>query len=293
MFVVEEASSFFPHHLFFRTLCATAIATFCLAIHHGNLSEYSVISLDAFQSKDRRYTSDIFLARFAELPLYALNAAVGGALGGLFVMCWKRIQEKRRKILSTIPNPYMKALYKVSEVVVLSILTSSVTFALSMSSWACKDMSRLKRKRNGEWAKIQSSLLCEEGKFNELAAVLFGGRDDPIRAILANPNQFDKQTLLSVGLAVFPLMILTLGVALPTGIFMPTFLIGCSLGGAAGIVYNETFSCDISPSTFALLGAASLLTGIQRSTVSLCVILVEGTGQVKVLIPVIVTIVVS
>jgi CBS domain-containing protein len=59
------------------------------------------------------------------------------------------------------------------------------------------------------------------------------------------------------------------------------------------LLFQYWISSALSPSTFALLGAAALLAGIQRSSVSLCVILVEGTGQVKVLIPVIVTVVVA
>jgi CBS domain-containing protein len=65
------------------------------------------------------------------------------------------------------------------------------------------------------------------------------------------------------------------------------------LGGLAGQVFQRWFGPELSPSTFALCGAAALLVGIQRSTVSHCVILVEGTGQVKVLIPVIVTAVIA
>lgn len=72
---------------------------------------------------------------------------------------------------------------------------------------------------------------------------------------------------------------------------MPTVLVGSALGGCAGIEFDKWLSHDASPSTFALLGAAALLAGIQRNVVSLCVILVEGTGQTKILIPVIVTVV--
>lgn len=110
---------------------------------------------------------------------------------------------------------------------------------------------------------------------------------------MTDPTRFDPRTLFTVGVLLFPLMTFTLGVSLPSGIFMPTILVGCSLGGFAGICFQDYLMEGLSPSTFALLGAAALLTGIQRSTVSVCVILVEGTGQTKFLIPVICTIVVA
>ena len=46
-------------------------------------------------------------------------------------------------------------------------------------------------------------------------------------------------------------------------------------------------------SHLALLGAVALLAGIQRSTVSLVVIVLEGTGNTSLLIPIIVTTVVA
>lgn len=63
---------------------------------------------------------------------------------------------------------------------------------------------------------------------------------------------------------------------------MPTVLVGSSLGAYLGTLFQGLISSEISPSTFGLLGAASLLSGVQRNTVSLCVILVEGTGRVEV-----------
>ena len=41
---------------------------------------------------------------------------------------------------------------------------------------------------------------------------------------------------------------------------------------------------------WALMGAAALLGGIQRTAISLCVIILEGTGQIRFLLPVILTV---
>ncbi|KAG7373885.1 chloride channel [Nitzschia inconspicua] len=68
---------------------------------------------------------------------------------------------------------------------------------------------------------------------------------------------------------------------------------GASLGGVAGILLEKYVDNGINPSTFALLGVAAMMAGIQRSTISTCVVLVEGTGQIRVLLPVITVVVVS
>ena len=84
------------------------------------------------------------------------------------------------------------------------------------------------------------------------------------------------------GLVFLFLMLITFGVALPSGLFMPTLLTGSSLGGYAGIMIQKHLIPDIVPAHMALLGATAMLAGIQRTTVSLVVIMMEATGQVKV-----------
>jgi chloride channel 7 len=290
LFSMEEASSYFDHSLFLKTLSATAIATFCLAVHHGNLSEYSIISLGTFQTPNE----NIFLNRVEEVPLYILIAIVGGILGGSFCRAWKVLQTFRNR---KFVDSRARIRWKLLEVAVLSILSSSLTYFLPLLPCFCRYVNQEDDLVNDDATNTYRfhahQFDCPPGHINELADIVFGSREDAISAILTSPEQFSMWTLVTVGFVFLPLMLLTLGVALPSGIFMPTFLIGSSLGGAAGMIFQRLVSPHLSPSTFALLGAAALLAGIQRSTVSLCVILVEGTGQVKILIPVIITVVIA
>ena len=192
---------------------------------------------------------------------------------------------------------------KLSEVALVSLITTSVLFTLPMQRWACTSK---QGGNNVDYQQASSELsdyyssyntkrfFCDQGEVNELANVLFGSRIEAIKRILTDPTQFQQATLLTVGISFYFLMTLaTYGLAIPAGTFTPTVLIGASLGGAAGVAFQNHIDSDITPSTFALLGVAGLLAGIQRSTVSVAIILVEGTGKIKVLMPAIVTVVIA
>lgn len=292
LFSLEEASTFFDQSMFLKTLTATALATFCLAVYHGNLSNYSIISLGNFNTPDDK----IFLNRFEEFPLYVLIAIGGGVLGGTFCRCFEFLQLYKKRM---IPDTSAQIYWKLAEVTIVSLFTSVLTYFIPLMKWACRPISANDdlideddKELLDAWKFHAHQFNCPHAEINELATVFFGSREEAISDILTDPTQFHSYTLVAVGVIFFILMTLTMGMSLPSGIFMPTFLIGSSLGGAAGIAFQGWIP-GLSPSTFALLGAAALLAGIQRSTVSLCVILVEGTGQVKILIPVIVTVVVA
>jgi H+/Cl- antiporter ClcA len=49
----------------------------------------------------------------------------------------------------------------------------------------------------------------------------------------------------------------------------------------------------VIPENMALVGATAMLAGVQRTTVSLCIIMMEATGETKVLIPLIIGVVVA
>ena len=100
-------------------------------------------------------------------------------------------------------------------------------------------------------------------------------------------------------LVFFPLTVLSFCQDLPGGIFLPTIMTGSSGGALIGkLVSKVLFAYGSSAEAklmqhCALIGAVSLLGGIMRSTISLCVIIMEGTGQTELLLPVVITTMVS
>ena len=293
LFILDDISSYFSKSLLLRMLVANALGTFCLAVQHGDLGNYSVINLGSYHERGE----SIFVNRVAEIPLYILLGIFGGILGGGFcrTFMWLRSQISGR----FPPRGQGLAKWQLLEVAVVSLVTSLVLFYLPSYNWACKptvDPSQLSFPSALQQPFATASrnrFFCPEGEINELANMLFGSRIEAIKRILTDPTQFMVETLLAVGITFYVLMTITFGIAIPSGIFTPTVLIGAALGGAFGIFVENHIDAGITPSTFALLGVAALLAGIQRSTVSVAVILVEGTGQIRVLTPAIIVVVVA
>ncbi|KAL7454056.1 hypothetical protein ACHAWC_007011, partial [Mediolabrus comicus] len=292
LFILDDISSYFEKQLLLRMLVANAIGTFCLALKHGDsLSNYSVISMEGGDYTHR----DLFVNRVQETPLYILIGIGGGVMGGIFSagMIWMR-----RHITSKFPAAGRgRSKLQLFEVALVSIISSFVIFYLPTVSWACKpaptiDIQALKD-LNANIKQERKRFFCPPGQINEMATMMFGSRTNAIKEILKDPGSFQQKTLIGVGLAFYFLTLITFGTAMPSGIFTPVVLSGASLGGAFGNAFQMYIDNDISLSTFALLGVAAMLAGIQRSTVSAAVILVEGTGSMEILVPVIVVVVVA
>eukprot|EP00518_Triparma_eleuthera_P006908 CAMPEP_0182469172 /NCGR_PEP_ID=MMETSP1319-20130603/16646_1 /TAXON_ID=172717 /ORGANISM="Bolidomonas pacifica, Strain RCC208" /LENGTH=876 /DNA_ID=CAMNT_0024669451 /DNA_START=232 /DNA_END=2859 /DNA_ORIENTATION=+ len=287
LFSFEEVGSHFPQRMLWRTLVGTSLATFILAMYYGDLTKYGVLTLDSIDTPD----DDPFRNRFYEIPLYAMFGVLGGLLGAAFNGLWRAKQRWKSSAITTDP-------LRVLEVGVLSVVTSALTFGLPMAcSFACRpdgvgdgyDDDQLGPTAGTGGSTFGAQFNCPANHTNELASIFFGSREKAIKAILADPSAFDPSTLLITGAVFLVLLLVTFGAGVPSGIFMPSILVGSSLGGWMGIVIRDNVMPGSSPSTFALVGVTALLVGVQRSTVSLCIILMEGTGETKFLIPIVVT----
>jgi len=78
------------------------------------------------------------------------------------------------------------------------------------------------------------------------------------------------------------------GVAVPSGLFVPGMLMGGGLGRFVGeLIYALAGeSSRVDPGLYALVGAASVLGGVTRMTMSLVVICLEISNDIDLIIPV-------
>lgn len=94
-------------------------------------------------------------------------------------------------------------------------------------------------------------------------------------------KEFHISSLFIFFSAVYFLGIITYGIAIPSGLFIPVILAGASYGRLVGRLFEPISKLDTG--LFSLLGAASFLGGTMRMTVSLCIILLELTNDLLLL----------
>jgi chloride channel 7 len=107
----------------------------------------------------------------------------------------------------------------------------------------------------------------------------------------------DASTFSSAALFLFFLPYITLatityGIAVPSGLFVPSLLSGAAFGRLCGHLLHKldhTNGTFADSGTYALMGAAAVLGGMARMTISLTVILLEATGDMQYVLPLMLT----
>ena len=276
LFSLESLSSYFPPQTMWRSFWCSITATLVLSyidpFQTGKLVQFGV-------------TSNANQWNWREVPIFALVGCLGGFIGALF------------NVLNIKLNLYRKKhkwlyLHPVREVFFLSLITSIINFPNiylrgSMSALLaqlftnCRDVNALNTSSDNVYA-----ALC--GTTEE--------QDVPLMVSL----------LLCATIIKFFFTAVTYGCNVPGGVFMPGLVMGAGIGrmvgwglqlqfesvGPTGFFsqcFDKTYC--VSPGLYAIIGAAAVLTGITRLTVSLAIVIYEITGGLEYITPIMVTIV--
>jgi len=133
---------------------------------------------------------------------------------------------------------------------------------------------------------------CQEGEYDELASLYFGVREKALIRLFTQSDPHPPFSLTALCMAGFSYLVLLLfayGMAIPAGLFMPSVMIGGCLGRIVGELVREYIDPTVFAGAYALAGAAAMLSGVQRATISLVVVIIEGTANVHFLLPMVVT----
>ncbi|KAJ0960705.1 hypothetical protein J5N97_001401 [Dioscorea zingiberensis] len=214
----------------------------------------------------------------ADLLAVMILGVIGGFLGAFYnylvskILCqYSKINEKG-------------AVFKIIHTMSISLLTSCCSYGIPWLARCTPCPPGLADRcptigRSGNFKNFQ----CPPGHYNDLASLFLNTNEDAIRNLFSGNtgNEFDISTLILFFIAVYCLGLVTYGIAVPSGLFIPVILAGASFGRLVGTILGSI--SDLDPAIFALLGAASLLGGTMRMTVSVCVILLELTDDLLML----------
>lgn len=221
---ISKPNTFWTFGMLWRVFVASSISTFTLSIL-TSLQQGSPFSFtDAATLKFGSLENEV--NNLLEFPAALVIGSVCGVLGALFISINTRLAICRKKMVTTKSRKIMEGIF-------FGLLTSAVFYLVAFY------------RRNDCIPKPEAYLdrtfrfYCPDGYYNPFASLIFNTEGGIIRQLLDVPiamNRNDGQQTLSVfSVLIFFLMwytffCLTYGVNVPSGLFLPGLIIGCSIG---------------------------------------------------------------
>lgn len=260
LFSFEEVSTMFPTRTMIRAFFAAAVAALSLGVLSALGTEHPG-KLTMFETK-----YDVG-PHYTEYPFFLLLGIIGGLVGANFVHWNIKISSNRAD-----GTPWRRRIPTVLEVAIIALITGITSFP------------------NKYTAQMSS----------ETIRSLFHACNDPKRPDMmglcdGEHPRLDTELmwiLLGASLIRYFQMTITFGTGVPCGLFVPSLFTGATIGRAFGMAvrsfhlyFGFESSTDINPGIYSMLGAAAVLGGVCRVTISLVVIMFELTGGLQMIVP--------
>jgi len=264
-------------------------------------SHWGQTKIDALFSLGDFHTSTGEATNFAiwELGIFAWVGCLGGLIGAVFNAANEHLTIWRMKHVNHSPTR------RIREVLCISLLVSVVSFLMPLLWGRCTPLpSNMQDWTNQEKTLVEDLVpfLCEPGKeYNEVASLIMTEADVAIKQLFhfrENDSSNDGKTFSSGALFLFFfqyifMAMLTFGIAVPSGLLVPSFLSGAAFGRLIGHLLHQLDGASgafADAGTYALVGSAAVLGGMTRITIALTVILLEATGHMQYLLPLMITV---
>lgn len=265
LFSLEEMSSKFSSRTLLLAFVASAVATLALSL--ANLSGNENLTLYSVTYSVRIHPG--------EFVLFALLGILGGLIGAIFNNVNIRWNAFR------LQPAFRQSVHPAVEVMFVSILTLTTSWFLPLTRPLmqqaihamfdnCKAEPGLEELRRSK-LQVEFGLCTSAGTHVEPTAKVLG-------------------TLLAAATLRFIQTAVTIGTACPAGLFVPCLFIGSCLGRIVGGAVNSIFPGSLNPGVYAMAGAAAVLGGVNRMTISLVVIMLELTGGLDFIVPFMLTV---
>ncbi|XP_036354959.1 LOW QUALITY PROTEIN: H(+)/Cl(-) exchange transporter 7-like [Octopus sinensis] len=286
MFSLEEGSSFWNLSLIWRTFFAAVMSTFTLNILRNivdpryGFSSVGLIDFGTFDVEYRvtgRWWSTAFW-RYSCSPLWASYSGhcLSKSTTGL--------------LFSDSSDFYYNSRhFRYSALKVLEVLL--VVGVLSILSFLCVATFDECYIGNPD-TKFDSLATCSGGENSVAADYIFTTPANLVKKLFHNPDGVPflyirlllDRILIKVCIPYFLASCWTYGINVPSGLFLPSMVIGGTWGRLFAQIFNALF---------ALVGAAAQLGGNLRIVITLAVIIIEATATASLALPVIIALIMS
>ena len=237
--------------------------------------------------------------KYNDIPILLIMSCVTGVFGGYYTRAAIFINSLRKNWAFYKENVWMKYL---DGALVATIVTSTLcllpviyTKCHANPDYGDDDHRRLASTSSSR-NYVQHS--CDYSYFSEMASLSLSGEEAVIRHLLSRDNVYFAYPTLFVFLIFYtPLTLLVMGLPVAAGTFVPNLLLGSLLGRIVGKLakyYVFTGENDISHAgVYALIGAGALLGAWTRTMTAVVITIIEISGDVAIVVPLIVCVVVS
>jgi H+/Cl- antiporter ClcA len=139
--------------------------------------------------------------------------------------------------------------------------------------------------------------LLKGDSFNDMGTMLFSPSSSVLPMLFSRVNGiFSVGALITFAGIFFILAVITSGMWIAGGLFIPMMMIGACMGRIVGRAVSELFpevQPPIDPSIYAVVGSVGVMTGFCRMTISIVVVYAELTETTQYLLPIILVVMTS
>ena len=292
------------------------------------LTAFSTVSLfnSAFEAWTPTHTFGEFLNKAAVLfevqaiiPLNVvaifpafLIGTLGGLFGALFTILNVRINIWRRRYL------FGSNWRRVAEPCIVLTLFATLALLLpyafeckkltdptigcegAVNATACKGRRPIGTEEQG----LLATYMCKPGEYSPLGTLTLNSNEETIRRLFSRGtnNEFGWLPLLVYFVLYFTFACWTAGMSISSGLLLPMIVMGATIGRFIGHLMVVSLLADdpfvatnqwIDPGVFALIGSGAFVGGVSRLTVSLVVIMLEISGELHFLLPIMLAVITS
>ncbi|KDO25627.1 hypothetical protein SPRG_08926 [Saprolegnia parasitica CBS 223.65] len=279
LFALEEGASFWHQNLTWRTFFCAMVSAFVVNLYSAFRSEVDdddsrwghlgnqtgTLSFGSFSENNKSYA-------VWDVPIFLAMGMIGGLMGAIFNQANTILTNFRRS------SPLLSHRYgRFLEAMVICLVMAITSFWLSYRFGTCLPL-------DGPYKEQLVQFYCAENEYNDLASLYTVAFATSMKQLFhfTTPASFTLSSLLVFFGSFYIMACWTYGIAVPSGLFVPSLL----AGAAYGRIWVHFLEAAHIPHTapigmFSLIGAASMLGGMARMTISLTVIILECTGVIE------------